>query len=466
MRRSLPLALLFLAAWLAPSAAWAQGKPKSVVLIVADDLGMQLGCYGDPTIKTPNIDGLAKRGSRFTRAYATVSSCSPSRASIYTGLFTHQSGQYGLQHPPHSQQCHPWVQGLPNLLRRLGYFTGLIGKFHVGPDASFQFDRLLTKTKGREVNHHAQLAREFLKDSGQKPFFLIVAYNDPHRAKQGFGNEPFANDPREVKYDPKAVVVPYHLPDCEAVRKDLAEYYQSVTRMDRGVGLILETLRAAGVADETLIIFISDNGIPFPGAKTTLYNAGINLPLIIAGPGLPQGRTNHALVSYIDLTPTILDWTKTPGPSYKLYGKTLLPIVAADNPPGREAVFGSHQFHEITMEYPMRTIVTSKYKLIVNLDPAKEYPHASDLWGSPSWQHVRRTGEKMMGQRPVASYLHRPKEELYDLTSDPNELKNLATDPAQASTLRSLRERLRAWQQETNDPWTILYREEKAAFNK
>jgi N-sulfoglucosamine sulfohydrolase len=464
MRQPL-LALLTLGCWLAPATVQAQTKPKNVVLIVADDLGMQVGCYGDPVMKSPNIDGLSRRGTRFTRAYATVSSCSPSRASIFTGLYTHQSGQYGLQHPPHSQQCHPWVQGLPNLLRGAGYFSGLIGKFHVGPDGSFQFDRLLTKTKGRDVTYFAQLARDFIKDSDKKPFFLVVAYHDPHRAKQGFGNEPFAADPKEVKFDPKTVVVPYHLPDCEAVRKDLAEYYQSVARLDRGVGLILDVLRQAGQLEETLIIFISDNGIPFPGAKTTLYNSGINLPLIVSGPGLPRGRTHHGLVSYIDLVPTILDWTKAPGPKYKLHGQSLLPLLQADSPKGKDAVFGSHQFHEITMSYPMRTIVTPTYKLILNLDHEKEYPQASDLWGSPSWQHLRRTGENMMGERPVAAYLHRPREELFDLSSDPNELKNLASDPARAQTLSALRARLRAWQTETNDPWTILYREEKATFN-
>src|SRR5262245_60576095 len=116
--RYLLLALLFA---LLPTVAYAQGKPKNVVVIIADDLGLQLGCYGDKVIQSPNIDGLAKKGVRFKNAYATVASCSPSRASIMTGLYTHQNGMYGLQHAPHSQQCHAWVQGLPNLLRNFGY---------------------------------------------------------------------------------------------------------------------------------------------------------------------------------------------------------------------------------------------------------------------------------------------------------------------------------------------------------
>ena len=155
--------------------------------------------------------------------------------------------------------------------------------------------------------------RAFIKESEQKPFFLICAFHDPHRAGKGFGNEPFAKDPKEVKYNPKDVIVPYHLPDCEAVRKDLADYYQSVSRMDRGVGMLMDVLRELGQLDDTLIIFVSDNGIPFPGAKTTLYNSGINLPLIVAGPGVPQGRTNNGLVNFVDLAPTILDWTKAAG---------------------------------------------------------------------------------------------------------------------------------------------------------
>lgn len=467
MMRQIFLAFFGIVCW--ASFAQAQAKPKNVVLIIADDLGMQLGCYGNKVIKTPHLDALAQRGVRFTRAYATVASCSPSRSTILTGLFTHQNGQYGLQHAAHKQECYPWVQGLPNLLRAAGYWTGLIGKFHTGPDSSFQWNRLMTKTKGRDPQSFAQHARDFIKEGDKKPFFLVVGYQDPHRAAKGFGNEPFQGNPNEVKYDPKKVDLPYYLPDSDATRNDWADYYQSISRMDRGVGLIVEVLRELGQLDDTLILFISDNGPPFPGAKTTLYASGIHLPLIMAGPGLPSGRTNNALVSYIDLTPTILEVAGAKTPSYKqtkLHGESLLSIAKADNPKGRDAVFGSHQFHEITMYYPMRTIVTEKYKLIVNLDHQKAYPFASDLWGSPSWQYIRTNKLKMMGERSVEAYLQRPKEELYDLTADPNELKNLAGDAGHAKTLADLRERLRAWQSVTNDPWTIVYREEKASFNK
>ncbi len=457
MRRIL---LALLAAIVFASAAPAQEKKKNIVLIVADDLGRQLGCYGNKVIKTPNIDALAKRGVRFTKAYGTVASCSPSRASIYTGMYTHQNGQYGLQHATHKQECYPWVQGLPNLLRTADYFSGLIGKFHTGPDSSFRWERLMTNTKGRDPQSFAKHARDFIKASEKQPFFLVVGFQDPHR--------PFSGDD-DSKYDPKKVDLPPFLPDADATRKDWAEYYQCISRLDRGVGMILEVLRETGQLDDTIVIFISDNGPPFPGAKTTLYEAGIHLPLIMAGPGLPTGSTNNALVSYIDLTPTILEVAGGKTPNYKqtkLYGKSILSIAKDADAKGWDAVFGSHQFHEITMYYPMRTIVTPRYKLIVNLDHEKAYPFASDLWGSPSWQYIRKNNVKMMGERPVASYLHRPKEELYDLTNDPNELKNLAADQGHGKILADLRGRLRAWQVETNDPWTIVYREENMKFNK
>src|SRR5262249_38157655 len=155
----------------------------------------------------------------------------------------------------------------------------------------------------------------------------------------GFANDDFAKDPAEVKYDSKDIVVPPFLPDRPDVRADLADYHQSATRMDRGVGELLRVLSEAGVLEDTLIIFISDNGIPFPGAKTTLYEAGVHLPLIIAGPGVPEGRTNEGLVSFIDLAPTFLDAAKAAGPKYKLPGRSLLPILKEDHPKGWDAVF-------------------------------------------------------------------------------------------------------------------------------
>src|SRR5438309_10793 len=145
----------------------------------------------------------------------------------------------------------------------------------------------------------------------------------------------------------------------------------------------------------------------------------------------PKGRTNQAMASWIDVAPTILDWTQTKGPAgYKLPGRSLLPILAEDNPQGWDAVYASHQFHEITMYYPMRSIRTRTHSYILNLAHELEYPFASDLWGSRTWQGVLARNDPMLGKLRVADYLHRPREELYDLTKDPHELVNVAGDAA------------------------------------
>jgi N-sulfoglucosamine sulfohydrolase len=447
-----------------PGPVRAEGARRNIVLIVADDLGMELGCFGNKVIRTPNIDGLAQKGVRFSNAYATVSSCSPSRSVLYTGLHTHTSGQYGLAHAVHMQHTQDFVRSLPWLLRNAGYFTGIIGKVHVTPASVYPFDATVTQNLGgnRNVVAMAKAARAFITQSRDRPFFLVMGYSDPHRAGKGFGNAPYAKDPAEVRYDPKQIPVPWFLPDHPEVRKDLAEYYQSVSRMDRGVGLLLDVLREMGQIDNTLIIFVSDNGIPFPGAKTTLYEPGIHLPMIVANPAQKhRGGTNHAMVSYVDVTPTILDWAKAKAPPYKLPGRSLLPILEEENPKGWDVVHASHQFHEITMYYPMRSIQTRTHKYLLNLAHQLDYPLASDLWGSPTWRAILRDDIKMIGQRSKDAFLHRPREELYDLTKDPHELRNVAGDSAYAEVLADLRRRLRSWQEETNDPWTILYRDER-----
>jgi N-sulfoglucosamine sulfohydrolase len=433
--------------------------PKNVLLLIADDLGMQVGCYGDPAAKTPNIDRLAATGTRFTHGFASVSSCSPSRATLLTGMPTHQSGQYGLAHAEHNFHTLRRVKGLPALLAPAGYRSGVIAKLHVQPKEVYPFD-VEIPGGGRNPVQIAEQARKFFAESGDKPFFLLVGFTDPHRAGKGFANEnKYPPSVPAVKFDPKSLPLPYHLPETPEARADLAEYYQSVARLDHGVGLVLKELESAKKLDDTLVIFLSDNGIPFPGAKTTLYDAGVHLPLVISRPGQKSGVVTSAMASWTDITPTILDWAGVKKPA-ELPGRSLLPVLEQEKAEGWDTVFGSHQFHEITMYYPMRMVRTRTHKYILNLAPGIEYPHASDLWGSATWQGILSRGDKLMGKKEVAAFVHRPKEELYDLAADPNELKNLAADPAHAKTLDELRGKLAVWRKQTADPWLIKDRHE------
>jgi N-sulfoglucosamine sulfohydrolase len=306
----------------------------------------------------------------------------------------------------------------------------------------------------------ATRARQFIERCGDKPFLLVVAFSDPHRAAKGFANhKPYRGVP-EVKYDPQDVLVPLFLPDLPEVREELADYYQAASRMDHGVGLVLDALKQTKKAEDTLIIFLSDNGIPFPGAKTTLYDSGIRLPLVVSAPTQKKhGLTNRALASWVDIAPTILDWAGVSKPPV-MPGRSLLPILEQNNPKGWDAVFGSHQFHEVTMYYPMRMIRTRQHKYILNLAHQLDYPFASDLYYSKTWQGILRRKSAKIGLRDVNVYIHRPREELSDLEKDPNEVHNRAADPKYAGVLADLRQRLKAWQEKTNDPWLVKYRYE------
>jgi N-sulfoglucosamine sulfohydrolase len=453
LRSLLTLAAIFSMA--APAAA----APKNVVLLIADDLGLEVGCYGDALAHTPHIDALAGSGTRFTNGFASVSSCSCSRASILTGMPTHMCGQYGLAHATHNVYSFRTVKGLPALLAPAGYRSGVIAKLHVQPKEVYPFDVEIPGA-GRNPVQVAQQAKQFIANCGETPFFLLVGFTDPHRAAKGFANDgKYPADVPAVKFDPAKLKLPYFIPDQPDARADYADYYQSVTRLDDGVGRILKVLEEAHKLEDTLVIFLSDNGTPFPGAKTTLYDAGLNLPLIIRKPGQKAGVVSSAMACWTDVAPTILDWCGVKPPT-NLPGKSLLPILEQANPPGWDAVFASHQFHEITMYYPMRSVRTREYRYVLNLAHELEYPHAADLWGSATWQGILKRKDTMLGERSLQAYLHRPKEELYEIQSDPHELKNLAGDPAKAKVLAELRAQMADWRKKTNDPWLIKDQDE------
>lgn len=193
----------------------------------------------------------------------------------------------------------------------------------------------------------------------------------------------------------------------------------------------------------------------FPGAKTTLYDAGIHLPLIVSSPTQARrGVKNDAMVSWIDIVPTILDWTRVSAPKeYALPGRSLLPILEQRQPTGWDRVFASHAFHEIQQYYPMRALRTRQFKYIANLAAALPFPIAGDAASSPTWRVIEAKPSLGLDQRSLDAYLHRPPEEFYDISKDPNELTNLAGDPAYREVMERMRADMRKFQQETRDPW-------------
>jgi len=452
-------------------AAGRSDRPN-IVLIVSDDHGCEaMGCYGNPVVRTPNLDGLAADGVRFTHAFCTTASCSASRSVILTGLYNHANGQYGHQHSYHHFVSFEHIKSLPVLLSEAGYRTARIGKYHVAPEDVYRFETVL-KGNSRSPVQMAERCRQFIEAQDDRPFFLYFCTSDPHRgggkAKElAYQPDRFGNRPegypgiKPIKYDPKDVIVPPFLPDIPECRAELAQYYQSICRLDQGVGRLLEILRSSGVYDRTVVIYISDNGVAFPGAKTTLYEPGMRLPCIVRTPWqVRRGICCDALVNYTDLAPTILDFAGALKEPDRFHGRSFKSILEQEHPKGWDVTYASHTFHEVTMYYPMRVVRGRRYKLIWNIAHGLSYPFASDLWSSATWQATIRRGLKYYGKRTVQAYLHRPKFELYDLVNDPHEVKNLAEDPKYRPVLEQMKAQLKQFQKRTADPWIIKWEHE------
>lgn len=427
------------------------GSPN-IVLIIADDLAWDdTGAYGNARVRTPNIDRLAREGMRFTRAFVTISSCSPSRSSMITGRYPHNTDAEQLHWPLPAGQV-TFVEKL----KAAGYWTAASGKWHLGRavkdrfdlvddpgEAGFQTDPRTGKMLAADDSGAAGWIPVLQKRPTGRPFFLWFAALDPHRD--------YAEKIIPAPHSPGAVIVPPHLPDTPEVRRELALYYDEITRLDENVGKVMAELERQGVAEKTLILFTSDNGRPFPGAKTTMYDTGIHAPLIAHWPGrIAAGTVAHGLVSSIDLAPTILELAGLPIPA-TVQGRSMAAILANPNAKIREEIHAEKNWHDY--EDRVRALRTERYKYIRNDYADLPATPSADAGRSPSMAAIRALHKK--GQlTPLQARIFRqprPAEELYDLEADPTESRNLASDPAHQQTLRQLRARLEAWVTETRD---------------
>jgi len=442
----------------------------NVVMIVADDHGKDaLGCYGNKVIQTPALDQLASEGIRFNNAYCTTSSCTASRSVILSGIQNHANGLYGHIHKYNHFRAFDDLITLPVRLSKAGYTTARVGKYHVAPEKVFQFDVTL-KDGGRNNVQMSENCRSFIEEVGE-PFFLYYCTHDPHRGggkvdgpnnPDAFGNIPGGHPGcDDIEYSPDEVIVPPFLPVSPEAKAEIAQYYQSATRVDRGVMRLVDILKDNDKYENTLIIYISDNGMAFPGAKTTIYEPGIQLPCIVRLPnGENGGSVRDAFISWVDLTPTILDFTETDFNEEEIQGRSFMVILNKGDTEGWDEVYASHTFHEITMYYPMRVVRKGNFKLIFNIAHGLEYPNASDLWSSATWQGQLQTNNPYYGKRKISDYLHRDRFELYDLKNDPHEIVNLTNNPEYKEVLADLKSRLHQFQRRTKDPWIVKWTHE------
>ncbi|XP_060521979.1 N-sulphoglucosamine sulphohydrolase [Cylas formicarius] len=463
----------------------------NALLITADDGGFEMGAYRNKICQTPNLDKLARSSLIFNKAFTSVSSCSPSRSAILTGYPSHQNGMYGLHQGNNHFNSFSNVDSLPLILGRHGVHTGIIGKKHVGPKGVYKFDYEQTEENnsilqvGRNITHIKLLAREFLAKSKEQSFFLYISFHDPHRCGhtnpeygefcQRFGNGDegmgMIPDWQPIYYQWDEIELPYYVPDTEPARRDVAAQYTTISRLDQGVGLIVKELEDAGRLKDTIIIYTSDNGIPFPNGRTNFYDSGVAEPMLISSPLHTERRNEitNSLTSLLDVTPTLLDWfgikqnqtvaeeSNDIDSQRRLSGKSLLPLLIKEpDDKTKEAVFGSHNSHEITMYYPMRMIRTQRYKLIHNLNYESSFPIDQDFYLSPTFQDMlnrTRNNESLRWYKTLGQYYKREEWELFDLKYDPEELDNLAQKSSMQQTLQELKKRLWDWQKETDDPW-------------
>ena len=417
----------------------------NLLLIHSHDLGQHLGCYGAATVHTPHLDALAAGGALLENHFCTSPGCSPSRAALWTGRYPHRTGVHGLTHGNFMWDLNADERHLAAILADHGYETALAGGYHearrrpeeLGYGRWLSDDGFLGFRPAREV---ADAAGGFLDGRGSAhgdtPFFLSVGLFEPHRVFDFGGVGP----DRE-----KGVAIPGWIPtDTEAkhaaAEAEFAALQGAIREMDRQVGRILARLQANGLAQNTVVVFTSDHGLAMPRAKCSLYDPGIEVPLILRDPREPawHGIRRSGLCENTDVAPTLLDLLGLPGEPRMTDGRSLRPLLDADGP-FREHIFAEKTYHR---DYdPIRCVRTATHKLIVNFENNTAYDAPSDILRSPiTWESM---AQYLVQRDPV---------ELYDLERDPLEQNNLADAPEAADTRQTLMETLTGKMRATEDP--------------
>ncbi len=444
------IAILFAICLLAVPQAGA-ASPPNVLIIMADDCTYNdLPLYGGQNARTPNIDRLASQGLTFNRAYLSEAMCQPCRAELYTGQFPMTNG-CAWNH----SACRPATRSMPHHLEGLGYRVGLAGKVHVKPARAFPFQKLdgfeSSCVRNPTRPHEVEAIREFMSDDRQ-PFCLVVALVEPH--------VPWVMGDAS-QYPPAKLKLPPNLADTPRTREDYSHYLAEITYMDGQVGEILKALDETGRADETLVLFTSEQGSQFPGCKWTNWDTGLHTALVARWPQhIAAGVRTDAMVQYADVLPTIMEAAGVEVLPESLDGRSFLPHLRGQQSDHRPLVFGVHNNIPEGPAYPIRTVTDGNYRYIRNLLPEEIYieKHLMGLAGNgslnnPYWATwVREAWTDQQTYQLVKRYMRRPAEQLYHTAQDPYEMTNLIDDPATADTKRRLSDALDTWLKAQGDP--------------
>lgn len=441
--------------------AHAADRPNIVLVLSDDQTYHDAGAYGNSEVKTPNIDKLASQGMRFDRCFTATAMCAPTRQQLYTGVFPVRNGAY-----PNHSKVRAGTKSLGHHFKALGYRVALIGKKHYGPAASFPFEHLGGAARKDGAAGFAEelplaKAKVFVDRDADQPYFLIVASNQPHK--------PWTRGDASV-YNPAKLTVPTYLPDTLTTRAQLAAYYAEVSYFDRQLGRVMKIVDDSGRADNTIVIYTSEQGSNFTHCKWTCYETGLRTGFIVRWPAkVKAGSTTDAMVQYVDVVPTLLaaagaDPRKIdvgvagdPDGGNGFDGRSFLPVLLGKADAHHEHVFGVHTTRGIIAgsdSYPIRSIRDARYKYIRNLSHESPFKNivnngrgSADFWNA--WVEAAKTDQHIA--RLVDRYRHRPAEELYDLDTDPFEQNNLADDPQHRARIDAMNTKLKAWMKQQGD---------------
>jgi len=439
-------------------------RPPNILLITADDMNWDTpGCYGGPVAGvTPNIDHLAQEGMLFNYAHVTVSACQPCRSVLMTGRYPHRNGAEGFE------PINPDVPTLQEKLHQAGYLNGILAKVsHLAPKEKFKWSMVYDDpplAHGRVPGLYYKFAKEFFQqaENNNQPFFLMANAADPHRPFFEDADEPEFFDeqtrstfaaPSRI-YAPGQITVPGFLPDIPVVREDVRRYYCSARRCDDTVGQILRALRDSTLQQNTLVMFLSDNGMGFPFSKANCYLNSTKTPWIVRWPGVvkPGMVDNRHFISTIDFMPTILDAAGLRQPG-GMDGFSFLPLLQGKKQANREMVFT--QFHEgvARKRLPMRSVVNKKFGYIFNPWSNGQKTFSIGYTDRASWKSMVEAAktDAEIAER-VNFFLYRAVEEFYDYENDPDALNNLINDRRYGREIEKMRRYMRDWMKRTNDP--------------
>jgi len=449
----------------APAGPDPAGKPN-VLFITVDDMNCDsVGVFGAKVPgTTPNIDRLARQGLQFQYAHVQVANCMPSRNVMQSGLYPHTNGVEGFYQVKSDHAV------LPGVLKANGYFVGIFNKVgHSTPYSPWPWDIVEpargVRGTGRSPKGFYGFTARAIRAAGAagKPFYLVVNINDPHK--------PFFIEPKSGKAADKAltpsrvyreseVAIPAFLHDDPVARAEVKQYYDTVRRADDSAGAVLKALKDSGQADNTVVMFLSDHGMPFPFAKTNIYHHSTHTPWIVRWPGRvkPDSVDAEHMISAVDFMPTVLDIAGVGHPP-GLQGKSFLPLLQGKTQAGRDRVIKEYNENAGGGRHPMRGVQTRKYGYIFNPWSNGTRRFRTATQGTRTY---RRMVELAKADRKIAERLrlfdHRVLEEFYDYEADPDALHNLIDDPKYAEEIARHRKMLEDWMVRTKDPCLHAFR--------